>query len=669
MRPTLSCQFRLRKTLARISRTRPDILQPDQSPLWAAYYRGGTSRAVIIQPQDLPSNRAKWSGIFRQLVRLDQYGTPSRGPVLGTSRLSNICLVEPSHKSIKESNFQIEKPIKTQIGNATSKEPDLQDTRGADIDYTFICCDVDNGELEIAGNCGDMASAIGPYAYNARLLPPDMYAVKNGHITVRMRNTNTNKLIHSTFSVSSGQAAVKGNYTVDGVANKGSMVKLHFERPGGSQTGKIFPTGRKIDTINGYRVTCIDGATPVVFIRADAIRVPGTILPHEFTHLQRRDEMELLEGIRKAAAVAMGVADTEATVARTVPKIAIVSQSSEHEVLSGMTLKPSQMDIIVRFISDTRAHPTIPLTGAVTTAMAARIRGTVVEQLLAPDLDPQGDIIIGHACGRVRVGLNMTPLKQSLVTSATVCSTAKRLFEGKAFWTNTSEDVDKMSDEATVCHGLGSLFVHELRAREASQPLLDAISESESNVDAKQASSLLEDAQEKPLSSTEASNSNVPQDPVHLLRELSALQSSLEHFRALYPSPSRNPSFPNPMKRTAPTPSNISHHISAISHHIGILTHSLQTLPQPTALGPETPTPEVGKSWHKWAEQFSRHTPVRRLREANEKKERANRNKPEWRRRRDAHLNVLDEKGQFVKTGTSRRALLEQRSDEDAKKA
>jgi 2-methylaconitate cis-trans-isomerase PrpF len=320
---------------------------------------------------------------------------------------------------------------------------------------------IERDEVDVAGNCGNMSSAIGPYAYNARLLTRKMYEKADGDVTVRIRNTNTGKIIDSTFTVVRRQAAVIGNYTVDGVASKGSRIKLDFQQPYGSRTGKVLPTGRKVDIINGYKVTCVDGANPAVFVRASDIGVDGTILPNDFNKLP--EKLKLLEEIRTSAAVAMGIAKTKAKVARTIPKIGVVSMSSTHQVLSGTTLKTSQLDLVVRFISDTQPHRAIPLTAALTTAIAARIPGTIVEQLLAPDPVIEDAITIGHASGRLQVNATMDPKNPLIPVSATVYRTAKRLFEGQMYWVPVMEPVEERMGISRKKPSLGMAFLEHYR--------------------------------------------------------------------------------------------------------------------------------------------------------------------------------------------------------------
>ena len=635
MRPTWICRFRLRTVAHRYPSQRTP--GSDQRSLPAAYYRGGTSRAVIIQPQDLPSNRKEWPGIFRQIIGSgDKYGRQLDGMGAGISSLSKICLVEPYSSD---------------------------QTRGREdphVDYTFVGLGIENNEVDVAGNCGNMSSAIGPYAYNCRLLPPDLYARKDGEITVRIRNTNTNKLIDSTFRVVGGEAAVVGDYSIDGVAGRASQIQLDFQWPYGSKTGRVLPTGKKVDNINGYKVSCVDGANPAVFVRADSVGIDGTILPNDLS--KQQDKLDLLESIRKAAAVAMGVANHEDEVPRTIPKIGIVSQSTEHSVLSGDTLRASQTDIVVRFLSDTQPHRAIPLTAALTTAVAARIPGTIVEQLLAPESVMEKAITIGHASGRLQVNATMDSQNSIIPKSASVYRTAKRLFEGKTFWTGTSDKTEQPSGELPQRHSLGMAFVSERKTQdpvpEASPP------EETSSVDTVQTS---QDAslpmENAPInsepefhaegssnfsSSREKSDNIQPISPSQFLEELNHLRSSIAALVSAYPPPISATPFAAPKKPSVPTPGHISHHLVAAQHHLTTLVSSLSYAP---------PKSILGKQWHNWAEEYSNTQRWRTKSSIQEEKKEAR--KPLWERKRDRALWKLNSKGEPSFTQKARQKLME----------
>lgn len=371
-----------------------------QSATPASYYRGGTSRGVIFQRHHLPADQSRWPRIFLQVMGSpDPHGRQLDGFGAGVSSLSKICVVAPSERE------------------------------DADVDYTFVGIGIENDEVDIAGNCGNMSAAIGPYAFNQRLLRDLNYACDN-MATVKIHNTNTGVIIKSCFPVADGEAQTQGSFSVDGVSGLAAQTTLEFLRPSGSKTGRLLPTGNVIDKIAGVDVSCIDAANPCVFVRAADLEINGTVLPNDFNKLP--DILRQLEDIRYNGAVAMGICKGGEPAPRTIPKVAIVSPSTNQTLLSGKQLEASQHDLVVRFISDTQPHRAIPLTGALCTAAAAKIKGSVVQECLGTEPVDQGIVTIGHPSGRIAVTAVLD--SEGDVESATVFRTARRIMEGQVFW-------------------------------------------------------------------------------------------------------------------------------------------------------------------------------------------------------------------------------------------
>jgi 2-methylaconitate cis-trans-isomerase PrpF len=319
----------------------------------------------------------------------------------GVSSLSKICLVEPSENA------------------------------DADVDYTFVGIGIERDEVDFAGNCGNMSAAIGPYAFNERLLG-DKYYDAEEEVTVRILNTNTGRLIRSTFAVANGEARVDDLTAIDGVSGLGTGVLLDFVRPGGSKTGKLLPTGNVVDMLAGIEASCVDAANPCVFVRAKDVGIEPTILPTELSN--QAEKLALLEEIRAAGARAMGICKAGEEPPRVIPKVAIVSPSVDQVVLSGESIPASKLDLVVRFISDTQPHRAIPLTGALCTAAAAKIPGSIVQQCLGDTLVEQDLITIGHPSGKVQVNAKVD--EQGEIESCRVVRTARRLMVGLVYWSD-----------------------------------------------------------------------------------------------------------------------------------------------------------------------------------------------------------------------------------------
>lgn len=365
-----------------------------QNSLTAAYYRGGTSRAVFFNQQDLPQNRAQWDPIFRGVIGSpDPYGRQLDGLGGGISSLSKVCVV------------------------GASTHPD------ADVDYTFAALGVKNTDVDYSSNCGNMVSAVGPYAVDAGLFNAGKDA---NSALVRIHNTNTGKIINATFPVINGEAAAGGDLAIDGVAGSGAPIQLDFVNPAGSKTGKLLPTGLVKDTFDGVEATCIDVANPCVFVKAEDLGVPGTLRPDEITNtpgLLRR-----LDSIRRQAGARMGLATTPEGVPGSVPKIGMVSTPKK----GSEDGTQSKVDLVVRALSVGQPHKAVPITVALALATAARLPGSTVADVTNSEaVDPAG-ITIGHASGSILVGATFGA--DGGLDYATVFRTARRLFEGRIFW-------------------------------------------------------------------------------------------------------------------------------------------------------------------------------------------------------------------------------------------
>ncbi|RDL36538.1 Uncharacterized protein BP5553_05890 [Venustampulla echinocandica] len=366
-----------------------------QNRLPAAYYRGGTSRAIIFRQQDLPKDRTEWGSIFRGAIGSpDPNGRQLDGLGGGISSLSKVCVVGPS------------------------AHPD------ADVDYTFAAIGVKDPDVDYSSNCGNMTSAIGPFAVDN-----GMVECGNGQATIRIHNTNTGKLIHSTFPVVAGEAVANGDFAIDGVSGLAAKIELAFINPAGSKTGKLLPTGNVADVFDGVKATCIDAGNPCVFIEAfDDIE--GIILPDEFD--AHPSLLLRLESIRRQASVAMGLSNDEASTPGSIPKIAMVSKPKAHTLLSGELVDEGVTDLVVRALSVGQPHRAIPITVALAVAAAANIEGSTVKRCVSSGrVDPNG-ITLGHPTGKIMVGAEFD--ERGHLAHATVFRTARRLMDGIVYW-------------------------------------------------------------------------------------------------------------------------------------------------------------------------------------------------------------------------------------------
>ena len=377
-----------------------------QAKLRATFMRGGTSKAVVFNRQDLPADPAQWDPIFLSVMGSpDPNGRQLDGMGGGLSSLSKVCVV------------------------GALKRPD------ADIDYTFAQISVKSAAVDYSANCGNMSSAMGPFAVSEGLVK----APANGEAVVRIHNTNTGKIIVARFPMHEGEIATEGDMAIDGVSGQAAPVRLEFIDPGGTRTGRLLPTGRASDQfdipgLGPVEASLVDAANPCVFVAAASLGKDGSEMPDALENDPQF--LERMEAIRCAASVAMGLAPDIAAAAKipSVPKVAMIVPPRTMTTLSGRRLEPSDMSLGIRMISIGQPHRAVPITGATCLAIAVRIAGTLPNRLARAD---GGPITIAHPSGTTVVDAAVEHADDPAAARAVhgaVYRTTRRLFEGNVFY-------------------------------------------------------------------------------------------------------------------------------------------------------------------------------------------------------------------------------------------
>lgn len=361
----------------------------------ASFARGGTSNGLLIHKSDLPPGVSRWQPILsRAMGSPDYFGRQLNGMGSGISSTSKVCVVEKSSRP------------------------------GIDVDYTFVQVGIKDGRLDIAGNCGNMSSVVGPFAFNEGLVKAKSAARGSDEITVRMFNTNTSKEVHNTFTLNGERSAFEphGDYSIDGVGGTGSKITLSFIDPAGAKTGHALPTGNAVDALHlpdgsTIRATLSDIANPGVFVLASDLAIRGNMTSDAIA--ANAPLMSRLETIRRAGASAMGL-DPDV---QSVPKIVILSKPSEAEAASGV-------HIVCRALSMQQAHKAVPLTLALNLGATCRMPGTLAAEA-AVGAEGQESIRIAHASGTLDVG---SVYKNGQLESALLHRTARVLMKGDVFY-------------------------------------------------------------------------------------------------------------------------------------------------------------------------------------------------------------------------------------------
>jgi methylitaconate Delta-isomerase len=366
-----------------------------------AIYRGGTSKPIFFLEDDLPKDISK-----RDHLVLEAFGTPDVRQIDGLGGAD---------------------PLTSKV--AYIGAPTMPNT---DINYTFGYVGIANPVIDYTGNCGNTSAAVGPFALLRGLINPVEPITK-----VRIYNTNTKKVILAEFQVEDGEFVSEGDFRIDGVPGTGSKVLLDFIGSGGSVTGKLLLTGRvreevKFPTLGSLEVSMVDAANPFVFVRAKDLGLKGNENMDEFGTSQTT--LNKCEEIRSVVAEIMGIAKREEATAKSpgVPKIAVVAPPAPYSTPKGQ-VEAHQIDVVARMTALQKLHKAYAVTGAVCLGAAAKIEGTIVNEIYrkVQPTNPSA-VRIGHPTGTIQVEIEIENQGGQLeLTKAALARTARLLMDGK----------------------------------------------------------------------------------------------------------------------------------------------------------------------------------------------------------------------------------------------
>ena len=368
----------------------------------ATYLRGGTSKGVFFNLEDLPVSAqtpgpARDALLLRVIGSPDPYGKQTDGMGGATSSTSKTVIV------------------------SKSSEP------GHDVDYLFGQVAIDAPFVDWSGNCGNLSAAVGGYAITQGFIEPDRVP-DNGIAEIRIFQANIQKTIVAFVPISDGQVQETGDFELDGVTFPAAEVQLDFLDPADDSEGPMFPTGNVVDALDvpglgTFNVTLINAGIPTIFINAADLGFGGSELQDDINN-----DSEILtrfETLRTYGAIKMGliIDPSEAIGRQHTPKVAMVAGPKDYIASSGSTVLAQDIDLLVRAMSMGKLHHAMMGTAAVAIGVAAAVPGTLVN--LAAGGGERTSVRFGHPSGTLRVGAaaehrngQWTALKASMSRSA-----------------------------------------------------------------------------------------------------------------------------------------------------------------------------------------------------------------------------------------------------------
>lgn len=107
----------------------------------AVWMRAGTSKGLFLHRRDLPSKQEQWAPIILAAMGSQDADPRQLNGVAGaTSTTSKVAVVNASMR------------------------------KDVDVEYTFIQVSIGSPKLDFTGNCGNIASGVGPFAVDEGLV-------------------------------------------------------------------------------------------------------------------------------------------------------------------------------------------------------------------------------------------------------------------------------------------------------------------------------------------------------------------------------------------------------------------------------------------------------------------------------------------------------------------
>ncbi|ELB2151618.1 2-methylaconitate cis-trans isomerase PrpF [Vibrio parahaemolyticus] len=381
--------------------------QMSQIKVPATYMRGGTSKGVFFNLEDLPPE-AQVAGEARDKLLLRVIGSP-----------------DPYAKQIDGMGGATSSTSKTVIVSRSSRDDH-------DVDYLFGQVSIDKPFVDWSGNCGNLSAAIGPFAIHAGLIPQDRLP-ENGIVTVRVWQVNISKTILVHVPIVNGFVQETGEFELDGVTFPAAEIQVDFVDPADGE-GSMFPTGNLVDDlvvpdVGTFNATFINAGIPTIFIDAESIGYQGTELQDQINNDDAA--LAMFESIRAHGALKMGLISEleEAQTRQHTPKVAFVSKPKSYQSSSGKEVNESEIDVLVRALSMGKLHHAMMGTAAVAIASAACVPGTLVN--LAAGGGEKESVTFGHPSGTLKVGAKAKQTEQGWVVQKAIMSRSARiLMEG-----------------------------------------------------------------------------------------------------------------------------------------------------------------------------------------------------------------------------------------------
>ncbi|MDR5859268.1 hypothetical protein FZZ93_03125 [Halomonas eurihalina] len=367
--------------------------------------RGGSSKGIFLRETDIPS-----PGPERDAVILKLFGTPDIRQIDGLGGGDKLT-----------SKLAV-------MGKALRKD--------CDVSYLFGQVGTKFSDLDWQSNCGNISAGAALFAALDGLGDRD-----GATMSLSIEQRNTGRKLLARVPMAGDIPSRTGDFEIGGVPGTGPRIDLDFADFAGSTLNQgLFPTGARADLItlaNGIQLsaTIIDIANLSVIVAARDLAI-DLLMPIDA--LQRDYALRTrLDTIRAAVAIRLGMCTQEGVATflrRSVnPFIHIVAPPCTYPSINGNEVKAETQDIWSRSYSRATFSKAFPGSGAVGLAVAARLKGTVANDVAWCGDNPS-QVWVGHPGGLLSMEVASTEtVREVQVSRAVLGRTARLLLEGVGY--------------------------------------------------------------------------------------------------------------------------------------------------------------------------------------------------------------------------------------------
>lgn len=367
------------------------------------HFRGGSSKGLYFNAKDLPTNEIERNKYILATMEGSDLGDPRQIDGLGggSALSSKVAIVSISDMRCRISdNTEGVSPIRHPLSDIPC------------LDYYFVQVTLGKGKVSTTQTCGNILAGVLPFAIESGM-------IEATHPTTKaiINIINTGGLCEVVVETPNGQVNYAGNAKVDGVMGTAAPIICNYLDTEGATCGALFPTGNRVDIINGKEMTCIDNGMPVVLLRAKDFKITGYETKEELDN--NEDVKKDLESIRIQIGYKMNLGDVSA---QSIPKMCLIAPPQYGGVISTRMFIPHV------------CHDAIGVLAAVSVATACILPNTITEGIASIQNPQSTTLSIEHPTGEMTVSLETaTENGQLIIKKSGVMRTARLLSKGLVF--------------------------------------------------------------------------------------------------------------------------------------------------------------------------------------------------------------------------------------------